>query len=119
MVGLVVGASTFTGMVLKLPAGAWSDLRGRRPLLVLGTLVFATMPFTYLGVASLGALVAVRFVHGAATAIFGPGASAGLSDLAPAGRRATWLSTYSTSQGGGLALEPLSSGYLIAGGRYV
>jgi DHA1 family multidrug resistance protein-like MFS transporter len=118
MVGFVVGASTLTGVLIKLPAGAWSDILGRRPLLVLGTLVFATMPFTYLGVASLGALVAVRFVHGAATAIFGPVASASLSDLAPAGRRATWLSTYSTSQGAGQALGPLIAGYLIGGGRY-
>src|SRR5688572_6559077 len=68
MVGFVVAASTLTGIVLKLPAGAWSDVLGRRPMLLLGTIVFATMPFTYLGVVSLGALVAVRFLHGAATA---------------------------------------------------
>jgi DHA1 family multidrug resistance protein-like MFS transporter len=118
MVGLVVGASTLTGIVIKLPAGAWSDVLGRRPLLLLGTVVFATMPFTYLGVASLCALIAVRFVHGAATAIFGPVASATLSDLAPAGRRATWLSTYSTIQGAGQAIGPIIAGYLIASGRY-
>jgi MFS transporter, DHA1 family, multidrug resistance protein len=118
MVGFVVGASTLTGIVLKLPAGAWSDLLGRRPLLVLGTIVFATMPFTYLGVASLGALIAVRFVHGAATAIFGPVASASLSDVAPPARRATWLSTYSTVQGVGQALGPVVAGYLIAVRRY-
>jgi MFS transporter, DHA1 family, multidrug resistance protein len=76
------------------------------------------MPFTYLGVGSLAALVAVRFVHGAATAIFGPVASASLSDLAPARRRATWLSTYSAVQGAGQALGPVIAGYLIARGRY-
>ncbi|HSC28293.1 MAG TPA: MFS transporter [Vicinamibacterales bacterium] len=118
MVGFVVGASTLTGIVLKLPAGAWSDVLGRRPLLVLGTIVFATMPFTYFGVASLGALVAIRFVHGAATAILGPVASASLSDLAPPARRATWLSTYSTVQGAGQALGPVVAGYLIAARRY-
>ena len=117
-VGFVVGASTLTGILLKLPAGAWSDLLGRRPLLLLGTVVFATMPFTYIGVASLGVLIALRFVHGAATAIFGPVASASLSDLAPAGRRATWLSTYSTVQGAGQALGPVIAGYAIANGRY-
>ena len=118
MVGFVVGASTVTGIFLKLPSGAWSDVLGRRPLLIAGALVFAIMPFTYLGIASLGALVAVRFVHGAATAIFGPVASASLSDVAPPDRRATWLSTYSTLQGAGQALGPLISGYLIAAGRY-
>ncbi|MBI4476264.1 MAG: MFS transporter [Acidobacteria bacterium] len=118
MVGFIVGASTLTGVLVKLPAGAWSDVLGRRPLLVLGAVVFAAMPFTYLGVASLGTLIVLRFVHGSATAIFGPVASASLSDLAPPDRRATWLSTYSTVQGAGQALGPVVAGYLIAAGRY-
>lgn len=118
MVGFVVGASTLTGVLIKLPAGAWSDVLGRRVLLLAGAVVFATMPFTYLGVATLGALIAVRFVHGSATAIFGPVASASLSDLAPPGRRGTWLSTYSTVQGAGQAVGPIVAGYLLARGRY-
>jgi MFS family permease len=117
-VGFVVGASTLTGVLVKLPAGAWSDVLGRRPLLLLGATVFAAMPFTYIGVASLGVLVALRFTHGAATAIFGPVASASLSDLAPPGRRGTWLSTYSTIQGAGQALGPVIAGYVIVSGRY-
>ena len=36
LIGFVMGASTLTGIVLKLPAGAWSDILGRRPLLVIG-----------------------------------------------------------------------------------
>jgi MFS transporter, DHA1 family, multidrug resistance protein len=117
-VGFVVAASTLTGIVLKLPAGTWSDVLGRRPLLVAGGLVFALLPITYLGVASLAAVIALRFIHGAATAIFGPVASASLSDVAPAARRATWLSTYSTIQGAGQAVGPIVAGYLIAGGGF-
>lgn len=117
-IGLVMGSSTITGILLKLPAGAWSDVLGRRPLLILGTIIFATMPFTYIGIASLGLLSALRFVHGAATAVFGPVASASLSDVAPPDRRATWLSTYSTIQGTGQALGPVIAGYAIASGRY-
>ncbi len=118
MIGFVVGASTLTGIFLKLPAGAWSDVLGRRPLLIVGSLVFALMPFAYLSIASLGALVVLRFIHGSATAIFGPVASASLSDLAPSQRRATWLSTYSTIQGAGQTLGPVLAGYLLASGRY-
>ena len=55
-------------------------------------------------------------MHGSATAIFGPVASASLSDVAPAARRGAWLSTYSTAQGAGQALGPILAGYLIAGG---
>jgi MFS transporter, DHA1 family, multidrug resistance protein len=118
MVGFIVGASTLTGIAVKLPAGAWSDVIGRRPLLLFGAVVFALMPFTYLGIASLATLVGLRFLHGSATAVFGPVASATISELAPAGRRATWLGTYSTFQGAGQALGPVLAGYLIASRRY-
>lgn len=117
-VGFVVGASTLTGVLLKLPAGAWSDVLGRRPLLLLGSLVFALMPFAYIGIASLAMLVALRFAHGSATAIFGPVASASLSDLAPPDRRGAWLGTYAMLQGAGQALGPVIAGYLVASGRY-
>lgn len=117
-IGFVMGASTLTGILVKLPAGAWSDVLGRRPLLIAGALVFATLPFTYIGVSTLGALIALRFVHGSATAIFGPVASASLSDVAPPSNRGTWLGTYSTAQGAGQALGPVLAGYLIAAGRF-
>jgi DHA1 family multidrug resistance protein-like MFS transporter len=116
--GLIVGASTITGIVLKLPAGAWSDVIGRRPFLIAGGLVFALMPFAYLGVATLGALLALRFAHGSATAIFNPVVSAAISDIAPPERRATWLSVTATVQGMAQAIAPLVAGWLIAQGDY-
>lgn len=118
MIGVVVGASTLTGVVMKLPAGVWSDILGRRALLVIGAVVFAVMPFTYLAVSGVGLLIAMRLIHGSATAIFGPLVSASLSDIAPSHRRATWLSTYSTIQGAGQAMGPVLAGYLIALRRF-
>jgi DHA1 family multidrug resistance protein-like MFS transporter len=118
LVGLVMGASTLTGIFVKLPAGALSDLLGRRRLLLAGALVFASMPFTYLAASTLALLIVLRFVHGSATAIFGPVASASLSDVAPPASRGTWLSMYSTAQGAGQALGPVVAGYLITAGRF-
>jgi MFS family permease len=118
LIGLVMGASTLTGVVLKLPAGALSDLIGRRRLLVAGAVVFATLPFTYLAVSTLAWLVVLRFFHGSATAIFGPVASASLSDIAPPERRGGWLSAYSTAQGTGQAIGPILAGYAIAADRF-
>ena len=118
LIGFVMGASTLTGIVLKLPAGALSDVFGRRRLLIAGALVFASLPFTYLAASTLFLLILLRFVHGAATALFGPVASASLSDVAPPAARGTWLSTYSTVQGTGQALGPVLAGYLIATGRF-
>jgi DHA1 family multidrug resistance protein-like MFS transporter len=118
MVGLVVSASTITGVFVKLPAGAWSDIIGRVPLLLAAAVLFAAMPFSYLLVGSLAGLIAIRFIHGAATATMGPVMSATISDLAPPDRRATWLSVYSTVQGAGQASGPVIAGLLIARGRY-
>ena len=118
MIGVAVGASTVTGILVKLPAGALSDVLGRRPLLLAGSAVFALMPFAYLAVASLAGLVLVRVLHGNATAIFGPVASATVADLAPADRRGRWLSGYATAQGAGQALGPLLAGYLLASGTF-
>jgi MFS family permease len=118
MVGVIVGASTVTGILVKLPAGAWSDVFGRQALLIAAGLVFALLPLAYLGVASLGMLAALRFVHGSATAIFGPVSAASLSDVAPVHRRATWLSTLSTLQGLGQAAAPIIAGLLMARAGY-
>ena len=118
LVGLVVGASTLTGVVVKMPAGALSDVLGRRPLLLAGALVFALLPFTYLGAASIGLLLLLRAIHGHATAIFGPVASATVSDLAPPAQRGQWLATYATAQGLGQAFGPILAGYLIAARRF-
>lgn len=118
MVGVVVAASTVTGVFLKLPAGTVSDVIGRLPLLMTAAVIFALLPFSYLLLGSLTALVAIRFVHGSATAIMGPVMSAMISDLAPPTRRATWLSLYSTIQGAGQAIGPVLAGMFIARGRF-
>jgi len=118
LVGLVVGASTVTGIFVKLPVGALSDVISRRTLLVLGAAVFALLPFAYLPVAALSTLLVLRFVHGNATAIFSPVASALVSDLAPAAHRGRWLSVYSAIQGAGQAIGPVAAGYLIAAGDF-
>src|SRR5574337_2153125 len=81
LIGLIVGASTITGVVIKLPAGALSDVLGRKRMMLLGCLFFAVPPFLYPVVHSPGTLLALRFLHGVATAIFSPVASAFVADL--------------------------------------
>ena len=76
MIGFIVAASTLTGVALKWPAGALSDIYDRRWLLLLGLLAFAVPPFGYLFIQDVHWLIALRFVHGIATAVFGPVAMA-------------------------------------------
>jgi MFS transporter, DHA1 family, multidrug resistance protein len=71
-VGLAVGISTVTGILFKMPAGVLSDVVGRSRMLLVGLCVFALVPFAYLWIESYPALLVVRFLHGFATAIYGP-----------------------------------------------
>ncbi len=86
LIGLIVAASTITGVVIKLPAGALSDLLGRKRMMLLGCAFFAGPPFLYPFVHSPGPLLALRLLHGFATAIFSPVAAAFVADLSQRGR---------------------------------
>ena len=94
-IGLAVGISTVTGIFFKLPAGALSDVVGRRRTMLAGLVVFGVMPFFYLLIESYSALVVVRFLHGLATAIYGPVAMAVVADVAGSrkGEMLSWFSS--------------------------
>lgn len=114
-IGLAVGISTVTGIFFKMPAGALSDVIGRRKTLFMGLTVFGVMPFTYLFISSYSWLVVIRFLHGLATAIYGPVAMAVVMDLAGV-RKAEWLSWFSSvTIAGTLAGAPIG-GFLLTYG---
>jgi len=94
-IGLAVGISTVTGIFFKLPAGALSDVIGRRRTLLAGLVVFGVMPLAYFLVESYRALLVVRFLHGLATAVYGPVAMAVVAEVA-GGRRGEMLSWFSS-----------------------
>ena len=112
LIGVIVAASTLTGVVIKLPAGALSDVLGRKRVMLLGCAFFAAPPFLYPFVQSPGALLALRFLHGFATAIFSPVASAFVADLSQRGRgeRLGW---FAASGDLGSTLGALVGGLLL------
>ena len=87
-IGLAVGISTVTGIIFKLPSGALSDIIGRRRTLLVGLVSLrGHVPFAYLLIRDYTWLVVVRFLHGLATAIYGPVAMALVADVAGCRRR--------------------------------
>src|SRR3977135_1267499 len=95
LIGVIVAASTITGVFFKLPSGALSDVIGCPRMRVVGALVLVGPPFLYPFVHDPWSLLALRFVHGFATAIFSPVASAYVASLAETGRgaRLGWVSS--------------------------
>ncbi len=112
LIGLIVAASTITGIVIKLPAGALSDLLGRKHMMLLGCLFFAGPPFLYPFVRSSRQLLTLRFLHGLATAIFSPVASAYIAAIAQE-RRGEKLGWFAAAGDLGSTLGPLIGGLLL------
>ncbi len=106
-IGAIVGASTVTGIAFKAPAGAFSDHFGRRRTLLLGAAFFAFTPFFYIFVGWAAALLAIRLVHGLATSIYGPVASALAAELAGS-RKGEVLSWFTLIKQGTNALGGLA-----------
>lgn len=115
-IGLAVGISTVTGIFFKLPSGALSDVVGRRRTMLAGLVVFGVMPFAYLFISSYSALVAVRFLHGLATAIYGPVAMAVVADVAGA-RKGEMLSWFSSVGIIGTLLGAPIGGFILDAGQ--
>jgi MFS family permease len=112
-IGWIVMASTIPGILISYPAGALSDYLGSRRLLLASLVVFATAPFLYLLVSTAPQLMAVRFYHGFATAIFGTVANAAIAERYSADRAAR-LSTYSSVTIVGRSIAPFLGGSLIS-----
>ncbi len=110
-IGLIVSVSTITGVLLKLPSGALSDIYGRKMLLRIGVVAFGIPPFIYPFITDLNALTGLRFVHGLATAIFAPSALATVADLYKE-RRGAALGTYTACTQSGSLLGPFLGGWL-------
>lgn len=112
LIGLIVAAVTITGIVVKLPSGALSDLFGFRRLMMAGAVVKATGPFLYLAAFTWPILLLVRFYHGLATAIYAPPASALVAKVYPTerGRR---LGIYNAAENAGVVLGPMAGGLVL------
>jgi MFS family permease len=112
LIGLIVAASTITGVLCKLPAGGLSDVLGRRQMMVLGCLFFAGPPFLYPLISHAIPLLLLRFLHGLATAIFAPVAAAYVADLSQRdrGEKLGWFASASDA---GATVGPLLGGIIL------
>lgn len=110
--GFIVSVSTLTGMLLKPLIGIFSDRWGRRAWLIIGTAFFAAIPFAYRFVHTPEQLVAVRIVHGLATAIYGPVTLAYVAEQAQ-NRRAERLGIFSMARSAGYIVGPAAAGWLL------
>ena len=112
IIGYVVSISTMTGLMLKPLFGLLSDRTGRNFWLLIGLCVFTVTPFLYRFVETPEDLMALRLLHGTATAIFGPVSLAYVAEMG-ANRRAERLGIFGMARGGGYLIAPTLAALLL------
>ncbi|MEH1839667.1 MAG: MFS transporter [Nostoc sp.] len=117
-IGIVMGSFAI-GLLLSRPMlGRLADERGRKIVLLIGTIVAAIAPFGYLATKSIELLILVRIFHGISIAAFTTGYSALVADLAPTETRGEIIGYMTLATPLGLAIGPALGGYLQATSSY-
>jgi len=111
-IGYVIAASTVPGILVSMIAGRLSDMYGRRKLILVSTVIFATAPIFYLFAINIWILMIVRFYHGFSTAIFVPVAMAAIAESYPE-NKGKYISSFSSITLVGRFLAPITGGTIL------
>ena len=117
-VGVVIGSYAVTGLLLRPLAGRLADRRGRRPTVILGSLVVAVSGFLYLLPLGVPGLIGARLLLGAGEGAVFTAGSAWVVDIAPPQRRGRVIGLYGLAVWGGLSVGPLIGELLLNASGY-
>jgi len=113
-IGFIFGCFALARAIFTPLLGRWSDLRGRKAFILGGLVLFSLFSYLYSITATVLALAAVRFLHGASSAMVTPIAMAYAADIAPAEREGEHLGTFSISLFLGMASGPILGGTIAS-----
>ncbi|HEY1633508.1 MAG TPA: MFS transporter [Acidimicrobiales bacterium] len=107
LVGLVMGAFFFAGVVTQYPLGKLSDRIGRRPVLIFGLVCYAAASVAFAAPVTPVVYVVLRAVQGVGAGATLVVAAATLSESLPPGRRGRGFGALFGGQTAGMAVGPL------------
>jgi len=111
-IGFIIGLFAVSSMVVKPVAGWAADRWGRKPLMLAGAALFACASALYGWSVTVGALLAVRLIHGAGMGLFPTASASMVADLAPPARRGEAMGLWGAAANVALALGPLGAVWL-------
>jgi MFS family permease len=111
-VGLVMGCFAIGLLLSRSRLGQWADRRGRKGVMLIGTLVVGLAPFGYLFAKSIPLLMLLRGFHGISIAAFTTGYSALVVDLSPLKHRGELIGYMSLVVPLGMSMGPAVGGYV-------
>jgi MFS family permease len=117
-VGVVIGAYAVTGLLLRPIAGRLADTKGRRKIVLLGSLLLCLSGLLYLPSLALAGLIFARLVTGAGEGAVYTAGSAWIIDIAPVERRGQVLGIYGLAVWSALSIGPLAGELILDLGGY-
>lgn len=117
-VGVVMGSFAIGLLLSRTKLGRLADYRGRKLVVLIGTLVAGLAPLAYPLGHSLTSLMVIRAFHGICLAAFTTGYSALVVDLSPPKQKGELIGYMSMVTPIGLSLGPAWGGFLSSVANY-
>ncbi|MGB5636691.1 MAG: MFS transporter [Waterburya sp.] len=119
-VGIVMSCFAIGLIASRTWLGKVADIRSRKIVILIGTLVAAIAPIFYLSVNSIFGLGCIRAFHGISIAAFTIGYSTLVLDLSPVQHRGTLIGYMNLAVPTGMSIGPALGGFLqISGKHYI
>lgn len=116
-VGIVMSCFAIGLIASRTWLGKVADLRSRKLVILIGTLVAASAPLGYILAHSIFGLASIRAFHGISIAAFTIGYSALVVDLAPPQHRGTLIGYMNLVVPIGMSIGPAWGGFLQSSGQ--
>ncbi|MGB7002341.1 MAG: MFS transporter [Halobacteriota archaeon] len=111
--GLIIASFALVSLCLNIPSGIISDVVGRKPLIIIGLLLYAVAAVLFPFSGNTYDWIFVRALQGAGAGLFFPAIAALLADVTSHEERGHAFSVYNIGLGVGLAAGPISGGFLF------
>lgn len=115
-IGLLIGISSLSSLLVRPFVGYAVDTIGRRPVMMAGLALFVLNALLYNLVQSVAMILPLRLLTGASMAIFVTAASATIADVAAPSRRGEVMSYYGLANSLAFAVGPALGGFIIHAG---
>ena len=109
-IGLVFGAFSLTRTFFVPLFGRLSDMKGKKPFITMGLLVYVLLSVAYVFSDRVADLILIRLGQGVASAMILPVAQAYVGDITPGGREGLTMGLFNMALFAGLSAGPLLGG---------
>lgn len=108
--GAIFSGFSLARIIFMPLVGKLSDKRGRKVFITSGLLFYSLLSLGYILAQNLPQLIAVRFLHGVASAMVVPIAMAYIGEMSPPGKEGKYLGTFNIALFFGFGMGPLLGG---------